>query len=64
MMDDSINNRDNDITIEEHSPVGKLLMGRQDDSPVFIQGINQMKQVVHTIFVLGRSIHSPAFSKG
>ena len=37
MMNDSVNDRDGDITIkEELSPLGEFLVRRQDDRSVFI----------------------------
>ena len=52
MMDDSVNDRYSDITVkEELAPVGEFLISRQDDWAVFIHGINQLKQVVHALFV-------------
>ena len=52
MMNDSVNDRDGDITIkEELSPLREFLVRRQDDRSVFIHGVNQLKQIVHALFV-------------
>jgi hypothetical protein len=52
MMDDSVHDGYRHVTVkEELSPVGKFLVRRQDDGPVFIHGVNQLKQVVHALFV-------------
>jgi hypothetical protein len=55
MMNDSVHDRHSDITVKEKlSPVGKFLVRCQDDRSVFIQGVNQLKQVVHALFVHGQ----------
>ena len=47
-MNDSVNDRDGDITIkEELSPLREFLVRHQDDRSVFIHGVNQLKQIVH-----------------
>ena len=41
-MDDAIHDGDGDIVVmEELAPVGKVLVGGQDDGSVFIEGVDQ-----------------------
>jgi len=45
MMDDAVDNGHGDVIIaEELAPVGEFLVGGQDDRPVFIQRVDELKQ--------------------
>ena len=47
MMDDPVYDRDGHIVVvEELTPVGKVLVGGQDDGAVLIQAVHQLEEVV------------------
>lgn len=47
MVDDAVDDRYGDIIMaEDLTPVGEFLVGGQDDRPVFIQGVDELKQIV------------------
>ena len=46
-MDDPINDRHRHVVVvEELTPAGEVLVGGQDDGPVFVQAVDQLEQVV------------------
>ena len=47
MMDEPVNDGYGNIVInKEVAPVGKFLISCQDNGTIFIEGINQLKQVM------------------
>lgn len=52
MMDDPVDDRHGDVVIaEELAPLGELLVGGQDDRAVFIQRVDELKQVIPALLV-------------
>ena len=55
MMDEPVNDRYGHVVIDkEFVSVGKFLISRQDDGTIFVQRIDQLKQVVHAVFIHGK----------
>ncbi len=52
MMDNAVDDRHGDVVIaKELTPLGEVLVGGQDDRPVFIQRVDELKQVMPALFV-------------
>ncbi len=51
-MDNAVDDGHGHIVIKkELAPIGERLVGGQDDRPVFIQRVDELKQVVHALLV-------------
>ena len=47
MVDNPVNDRHRHVVVvEELAPAGEVLVGGQDDGPVFVQAVDQLEQVV------------------
>ena len=47
MVDDPVNDRHRHVVVvEELAPTGEVLVGGQDDRPVFVQAVDQLEQIV------------------
>ena len=63
-MDQPVHDGHGNVLIDEElAPTGKVLIGGQNDRAVFIQGIDQLEQVVVALFVRNRSNHAVIVSR-
>ncbi len=65
MVDNPVNDRHRHVVVvEELAPAGEVLVGGQDDGPVFVQAVDQLEQVVPGLPGHGQVANTQVVARG